>query len=108
MGAGLFISTATDLSRIGDTIHRVEGGTEPDPHENISGDDMQPKRVIIARTTGIGINFAGVPVESFVPEPLRNWKPPAGAGLNSRYARLSVPAQPSQDLREGTWMEVGG
>ena len=60
------------------------GDPEPDPREDIYGDDMQHKLVLIARAAGLDINLAGVPVENFVAKPLRNWKPPAGAEFNSR------------------------
>lgn len=48
------------------------GYTEPDPRDDLSGQDVARKIVILAREIGIKLNVQDVDVENLVPENLRN------------------------------------
>jgi aspartokinase/homoserine dehydrogenase 1 len=47
------------------------GYTEPDPRDDLSGTDVARKVVILARESGLNISMEDVPVDSLVPEALR-------------------------------------
>jgi len=64
---------------------KVKGFTEPDPRDDLGGTDVQRKVTIIARELGLKLELDDVPVESLVPEKLRNWEPPAGAVLADAF-----------------------
>ena len=70
------------------------GYTEPDPRDDLSGTDVARKVVILARECGIDIELEDVPVESLVPEALRQ---PLRA-LDDALTR--VPAQIGRELDE--------
>jgi aspartokinase/homoserine dehydrogenase 1 len=57
---------------------KEKGFTEPDPRDDLSGTDVARKVTILARQCGIDVALEDVPVESLVPEPLRNWSPEEG------------------------------
>jgi aspartokinase/homoserine dehydrogenase 1 len=67
------------------------GFTEPDPRDDLSGTDVQRKCVIVARECGLNIELSDVPVESLVPEPLRDWTPPAGVKLADAFVEALKP-----------------
>lgn len=46
---------------------KINGDTEPDPRDDLSGMDVAKKIVILARTAGYPIDLADVKVEPFVP-----------------------------------------
>jgi aspartokinase/homoserine dehydrogenase 1 len=67
------------------------GFTEPDPRDDLSGTDVQRKCVITARECGLNLELDDVPVESLVPEPLRNWQPPEGQKLADAFVEALKP-----------------
>lgn len=50
------------------------GYTEPDPREDLSGNDVARKVVILARAVGIDVELDDVPVRSLVPEGMEQTK----------------------------------
>lgn len=58
----------------GDTIIRArrEGYAEPDPRDDLSGEDVARKFLVLARTSGIKIERADLKVEDLTPEALRD------------------------------------
>ena len=48
------------------------GYTEPDPRDDLSGMDVARKVTILARECGLNIELSDVPIQSLVPEPLRD------------------------------------
>ncbi|HEY4070302.1 MAG TPA: hypothetical protein VGM04_01945 [Sphingomicrobium sp.] len=50
---------------------REAGFTEPDPRDDLSGEDVRRKILILARAAGVGLDSGEVEVESLVPESLR-------------------------------------
>ncbi|GIV62611.1 MAG: bifunctional aspartokinase I/homoserine dehydrogenase I [Rhodothermaceae bacterium] len=96
------LSTLRDLIRAGDRVHRVEavlsgtlafvfnrmaagaafseavraardrGFTEPDPRDDLGGEDVARKLLVIAREAGLPVERADMTVASLVPEALRD------------------------------------
>lgn len=51
---------------------REQGFTEPDPRDDLAGTDVARKVTILAREAGLPLELEQVPVQSLVPEPLRD------------------------------------
>lgn len=67
---------------------RAAGFTEPDPRDDLSGEDVRRKILILARAAGVALDVADVAVESLVPEALA--RVPL-AGLDGSLALLDAP-----------------
>lgn len=63
---------------------RDAGYTEPDPREDLSGEDVRRKILILARAAGVGLEAEAVEVESLVPEVL--------AGVSREQVVAGLPA----------------
>ncbi len=75
---------------------RTLGFTEPDPREDLSGDDVRRKALILARTMGQRLKMADIPTAPFVPldeGPLDAWL----AGLTRYDATLSARARAARE-----------
>ena len=66
---------------------KEKGFTEPDPRDDLAGTDVARKVTILARQCGIDIELEDVPVESLVPEPLRDWNPAEGQVLADAFVK---------------------
>ncbi len=63
---------------------RKEGLTEPDPREDLSGNDVARKLLILARQLGVRLELRDIPVENLVPPALRS-----GGFSDTFYKRFS-------------------
>lgn len=67
---------------------REAGYTEPDPREDLSGEDVRRKLLILARAAGVELEADAVAVESLVPDALAAF---ANADLDAGLPLLDVP-----------------
>jgi bifunctional aspartokinase / homoserine dehydrogenase 1 len=51
---------------------REKGYTEPDPREDLNGQDVGRKLLILARVAGFKLEFDELEIQNLVPEPIRN------------------------------------
>lgn len=73
------------------------GFTEPDPRDDLCGEDVARKVLILARELGRSVEMCNVKVENLVPADLRNVSPSkfmsAIGRMDDRFARLHEKAQ---------------
>ena len=67
------------------------GLTEPDPRDDLTGEDVARKVVNLARQCGMEIELSSVPVQSLVPQSLRDWQPIEGEVLAEAFVAQMKP-----------------
>jgi len=67
---------------------REAGYTEPDPREDLSGEDVRRKLLILARSAGVALEAEAVAVDSLVPPALAALAPDA---VDAALAQLDAP-----------------
>ncbi|KAJ1490869.1 homoserine dehydrogenase-domain-containing protein [Baffinella frigidus] len=64
-----------------------KGFTEPDPRDDLSGTDVARKVTILARQCGMMVELGDVPVQSLVPDSLKDWKPKEGEVMADAFIK---------------------
>ena len=80
-----------------------KGFTEPDPREDLCGNDVARKLLILAREIDMHSEFSDIRIENLIPEPLRSGTVEdflSGADLlNSEYGQRKAALAPDEVLR---------
>ena len=80
-----------------------KGLTEPDPREDLCGNDVARKLLILAREIDLHSEFSDIRIENLIPEPLRSGTVEdflSGADLlNSEYGKRKAALAPDEVLR---------
>lgn len=74
-----------------------KGFTEPDPREDLSGNDVARKLLILARELDLENEFEDVHIENLIPEPLREG---SAAEFLGRLSELDVQYQQTKEAQE--------
>lgn len=80
-------NSAQPFSKLVQDAHRL-GYTEPDPRDDLSGEDVARKLLILARELGLKMDLKDVKFENLVPAPLRRGS--FNKDFFTRFARYDV------------------
>lgn len=84
-----------------EALHK--GFTEPDPREDLSGNDVGRKLLILARELGLHNEFSEVDIQNLIPIPFRDGDLDAFLGniqqLDTTFAQIKKEQQPGHVLR---------
>ena len=70
------------------------GLLEPDPRDDLFGNDVRRKVVVLARECGMKLNLEDVEVDSLMPDALSSWQPDTAEGAPTMLAQLVAALKP--------------